>query len=125
MQRFAILFVVPTAIVSVYPNHAVFTLLRPIGVDRTGVRRRFYFVGDGATDPTLAARRNGTLEAWYQVSSQDYDYAAGVQATCRPRSDLGMSTRFSPHWEEGVLAFQRWALRSIRNRPGGAIGPSL
>jgi len=111
-QRFAILFVVPTAIVAVYPNHAVSTLLRPVSVERTAVRRQFSFLGDAATDPAWAPRRDGTRNAWYEVSRQDHDYAGGVQATSGPRGDLGLATRFAPHWEGGVHAFQQWVLRT-------------
>lgn len=111
---YTILFVVPTAIVSVYPDYLLCTLVRPITLDRVGLRRRIYMVGEAATDAALAQKRNAMLQAWVAIAGEDSAYAEEVQRMSQLREDLDMPTRFSPYWEENVQAFQQYVVRNTK-----------
>lgn len=104
---YTICFVTPTLIFAIWPEAVVLTLLRPISETRTGVRRNFYFVGGKATAPAAAPARAKYNEIWLGVTQEDQDFSEGVQRLSRQRDELGVSTRFSPFWEEAVRLFQR------------------
>ena len=113
---YTIAFAPPTIIVAPWPEMLILTLLRPESMTRTGVRRHMYFIGDAATDPSCEAARRHILEIWDGVTDQDADYSAEVQHLSGLRDELGIDTRFSPHWEPAVRAFQQYVVRHTAER---------
>lgn len=111
---YTIAFTPPTVIVAPWPEMLIVTLLRPISMTETGVRRRMYFIGDAATDPACKAGRDRILEIWDGVTDEDAGYSSAVQALSGLREELSIDTRFSPHWEPAVRAFQQYVVRRAR-----------
>lgn len=109
--QFLILFVLPNVTAVVMPNYLVLGLLRPLAVDRSAVRRKFYYVGDAATAPAHAATRRDIAKIWYEILLQDIPFLADLQRMSKVRDDAGLSTRFSPYWEVGLHMFQRYVVR--------------
>lgn len=112
-KPYSICFTLPTAIVAAWPDHLMITLVRPVSIDRTAVRRRFYFPGPASTDPATEAARKGLAAFHDNVVREDLGYAGEVHRLTRLRDEIGMDTRFSPYWEAGVRAFQQYLLRNI------------
>ncbi|MCW5731665.1 MAG: aromatic ring-hydroxylating dioxygenase subunit alpha [Alphaproteobacteria bacterium] len=110
--QFLILFVLPNVTAVVMPNYLVLGLLRPLAVDRTVVRRKFYYVGAAAGAPGLAGTRSDIARIWHEILQQDIPFLAEVQKMCRVRDEAGMSTRFSPYWEVGLHMFQKYVARN-------------
>jgi choline monooxygenase len=110
---YTIAFTPPTVIVAPWPEMLIVTLLRPISMTKTGIRRRMYFIGPSASTPECAAARQDILNIWDGVTEQDSAYSAGVQRMSSLRDDIGIDTRFSPHWEPAVRAFQQYVVRQL------------
>ncbi len=104
---YTICFITPTLIFAIWPEAVILTLLRPISPTKTGVRRNLYFIGDKASAPQTEPARKKYLDIWEGVTREDADYSAGVQRLSVQRDEIGVQTRFSPHWEEAVHMFQR------------------
>ncbi|GAA4330229.1 hypothetical protein GCM10023144_17720 [Pigmentiphaga soli] len=104
---YTICFVTPTVIVAAWPEAFITTLLRPVSATRTTVRRKMYFIGPGATSTQAAPARQRNVDIWEQVTSEDAAYSMGVQSLSAQRQEIGMSTRFSPYWEDAVHHFQQ------------------
>lgn len=114
---YSIAFTVPTAIVAAWPEYLMISLIRPVAVDKTMLRRRFYFLGDAAHDPATADARHGLVNFHTNVVMEDLDYVTEVQNMSRLRQDLDIETRFSPYWEGAVRAFQQYVARNARTAP--------
>lgn len=110
--QFLILFVLPNVTAVVMPNYLVLGLLRPVAVDRTIVRRKFYYVGAAGDAAELAPTRSDIARIWYEILQQDIPFLAEIQKMCRVRDELGMPTRFSPYWEVGLHMFQKYVARN-------------
>lgn len=113
---YTIAFTPPTIIVAPWPEMLIMTMLRPISMTSTGVRRRMYFIGEAASDPSCAAARQAILDIWDGVTDQDAGYSSAVQRLSGLRDELGIDTRFSPHWEPAVRAFQQYVVRQAAVR---------
>jgi choline monooxygenase len=113
---YTIAFTPPTIIVAPWPEMLILTLLRPESMTRTGVRRRMYFIGEAASDPNCEAARQQILDIWDGVTDQDAGYSAEVQNLSGLRDELNIDTRFSPHWEPAVRAFQQYVVRNTSER---------
>jgi choline monooxygenase len=109
---YAICFTVPTAIVAAWPEHLMITMVRPVSIDCTRIRRRFYFLGDAATDPATQEARRGMAAFHDKVAREDLAYAAEVHRLGRLRDEIELDTRFAPYWEAGVHAFQQYIMRN-------------
>lgn len=115
---YTICFITPTLVFAAWPEAIVWTLLRPISENRTAVRRNFYFVGEKAAAPSAQPARDKYQEIWRGITQEDADYSSGVQRLSAQRDEIGVRTRFSPYWEDGVLHFQR---RVARRAYGAAL----
>ncbi|MBV9858611.1 MAG: aromatic ring-hydroxylating dioxygenase subunit alpha [Alphaproteobacteria bacterium] len=108
---YTIAFTPPTIVVAPWPEMLIMTLLRPISVDKTGVRRRMYFIGPSASDPACQSARQAILDTWDDITNEDGKYSGAVQELASLRDEIGLDTRFSPYWEPAVRAFQQQILR--------------
>lgn len=108
-----VLFVLPNAIVASLPTHVRLSVLLPQGPSRTRRRQLSYFVGDAATDPKYASLRQKTHDFWREIWEEDGAYMHEIQHMSAVRDRLGLSTRFSPHWERGVHAFQKYLVGQL------------
>jgi len=103
----------PTATILITADHVMLGTLLPDGPRRTLVDLHLYYDGDAADDPALAEAREGTLGMWLGVIPQDKPFIIAAQATALARDLAGVSTRFSPYWEQGVRGFQQMVLEAV------------
>ncbi len=107
---------VPTAVLVLWPHHAVTRLYLPEGHARTRTRTVFHLIGDAATHPKYAPAREQIREAWLRIGQQDAAYVAEVQHMSRVRGELGVATRFSPYWEPAVHHFQKLVVEALNGK---------
>ena len=105
-HEIVLFFIVPSAILAVMPDHVVTNIYMPVEHDRTLTRRAFHFIGEAATDPAHAQRREAVRAGWIDVAEQDFPLVREVQTKHAQRDELAMATRFSPYWESAVHHFQ-------------------
>lgn len=105
-----VLFVLPNAIVASLPTHLRLSLLLPQGPSSTRRRQLSYFVGEAGTSPKYAGLRQKTHDFWREIWEEDGAYMHEIQRMSAVRERIGLSTRFSPHWERGVHAFQKYLI---------------
>lgn len=110
--QFLITFILPNVTAVIMPNYLILGLLRPLAVDKTVVRRKFYYIGDAATNAEYAAIRADIANVWVDILEQDIPYLTEVQKLARLRDAIGFSTRFSPYWEVGLHKFQQYVARA-------------
>lgn len=108
-----VLFVLPNAIVAALPTHVRLTALLPQGPARTLRRQACYFVDEAGCDPRYAALRERTHGFWREIWQEDSAYMDAIQHMSPVRDRIGQETRFSPHWERGVHAFQKYVVRRL------------
>jgi choline monooxygenase len=105
-------FTLPTAIVAAWPDHLMISLVRPVSLNKTTLRRRFYFLGNNFKNPAYAEARESLVALHDNVAREDLDYSAEVNRLARLRDEIHLDTRFAPYWEGAVRAFQQYILRN-------------
>jgi phenylpropionate dioxygenase-like ring-hydroxylating dioxygenase large terminal subunit len=111
---YTIAFTPPTVIIAPWPDTFIVTLLRPLSMTQTGVRRRIYFRGDASTNPDFERARANIVKIWDDITGEDGAYSEAVQRLSSLRETLGINTRFSPYWESAVRAFQQYVVDAVR-----------
>ena len=111
----SILYIPPTAVLAVNPNHVSTTIIVPRAHNHTHHRRAFHFIGDESLDDSLMSAREQVREGWIKVGDQDRPLVAQVQKQQALRADIDMETRFSPYWESGVQRFQQMVVERLRD----------
>ena len=111
----SILYIPPTAVLAVNPNHVSTTIIVPRAHNHTHHRRAFHFIGDASLDESLRGEREQVRESWIKVGDQDRPLVAQVQKQQALRADIDMETRFSPYWESGVQRFQQKVVERLRD----------
>lgn len=104
----AVLFILPNAIIASLSTHVRLSILLPQGPSRTLRRQVSYFVDDAGTAPAYEPLRRKTHAFWREIWEEDGAYMDAIQHMSAVRERLGLRTRFSPHWERGVHAFQQY-----------------
>jgi choline monooxygenase len=104
----------PNIGISVTQDHVAVSLYQPVKADRTYYRKDFYFLGDAATDPELAATREQVVEGWIQINDQDQAFMTPLQANHAVRDRIGVDNRFTPVWESAVQRFQQMVVEGLR-----------
>jgi choline monooxygenase len=104
-SHFIVLF--PTGALQTRPNHALLGLFMPEGPDRTRITFVHYYAGTTATDPAFAPARQEMVQSWKEVFEQDVPIARDVYRNHKLRDHVGLATRMTPAWEEGVASFYR------------------
>ena len=105
--------VFPTATIVVSADHVMLAVLLPNSASETTVEINLYFDGEAATSEACAPARGELLDMWREVLPQDFPFVEGSQATVEARDAAGISTRFSPYWEQAVLRFQQMVINSV------------
>ena len=108
-----VLFLFPNAILSCTPTYVSTSIMLPMGPDRTRYSARTNFIGEGATDPRYKQLREDNAAFWNNVFEEDDTPWKTVQFMSRIREDLGLKTRFSPHWERALHGFQKYLARQL------------
>jgi choline monooxygenase len=111
-----LLFILPSAVLAVMPNHISTTLFVPLAHNRTQHRRAFHFIGDESMSDGFAAERERVRAGWTAVGAQDKPLVAQVHKQQELRADIGMETRFSPYWEGGVHRFQQMVVERLQQK---------
>ena len=109
-----LLFILPSAVIAVMPNHVVTTMLVPLAVNRTQQRREFYFIGDASLGDDLKAAREAVRDGWLSIGDEDKPLVAQIHKQHALRAEIGMETRFSPYWETGVHRFQQMVVEILQ-----------
>lgn len=107
------LFVFPTVIIGCKPNSVRTSVSLPQGPEKTEYYGRTYFIGEAATDPAYQKLRDGVQEFWAEAFHEDDVVWREVQAMVKIREDLKLGTRFSPHWERALHAFQKYVANAV------------
>ncbi|MFK0167089.1 aromatic ring-hydroxylating dioxygenase subunit alpha [Rhizobium sp. NPDC090279] len=102
-----ILFVFPATIITCTPNYMSLSLQLPRGPELTHYTSKTYFIGDSATSDAFAKLREENTIYWKQVLDEDDGPWRQVQAMARNREEIGLPSRFSPHWEVALHNFQK------------------
>jgi len=104
------LFIYPSLVVTCDVNVMKANISHPRGPTETEARIRGYFIGDAAVSPEYAPAREQFYRFWTEILGEDDGVWKDVQSLTRTRSEAGVETRFSPHWEQALHNFQRyWA----------------
>jgi choline monooxygenase len=103
----------PTGTLLVAGDHVMQGVLLPDGSARTRVELHLYFDNDKASAAEWDQARRGTLDMWMEVLPQDRPFVAAAQAALATRDAVGVRTRFSPYWEDGVRRFQQMVLDAV------------
>lgn len=111
---YTIAFTPPTVILAPWPDTYIVTLLRPLSMTQTGVRRRIYFRGEASANPDFEWARTNIVKIWDDITGEDGAYSQAVQHLSSLREILGINTRFSPFWENAVRAFQQYVVDAVR-----------
>jgi len=102
-----ILFIFPATILTCTPSYISASLQLPRGPELTHYTSRTYFIGDAATSQDCKKLRDENTIYWKQVLDEDDGPWREVQAMTRVREELGLPSRFSPHWEAALHNFQK------------------
>jgi len=100
-----VLFIFPNTVLSCGPYSVSTSLIVPTGPESVEYVAKTQFVAEGNSD-RYAALRQKTAEYWNEVFAEDQPIWETVQRLVRQRDELGLATRFSPHWERGLHLFQ-------------------
>lgn len=112
------LFIFPTVIIGCKPNSVTMSVSLPQGPEKTEYVGRTYFIGEAATDPSFQKLRDGVREFWAEAFHEDDVVWREVQAMVKIREDLNLETRFSPHWERALHAFQKYVAKEVGDDVG-------
>jgi choline monooxygenase len=99
------LFVFPNTVLSCGPYWVSTSLIIPTGPESVEYLAKTHFVGEAAGE-RFAPLREKSAGYWCEVFDEDEPYWEKVQTLSRQRDELGLATRFSPHWERGLHLFQ-------------------
>ncbi len=102
-----VLFVFPATIISCTPNYVSLSLQLPLGPELTHYTSKTYFIGDSATSDEYKKLREENTIYWKQVLDEDDGPWREVQKMARNREEVGIPSRFSPHWEVALHNFQK------------------
>ncbi|MFC4271363.1 Rieske 2Fe-2S domain-containing protein [Sneathiella chungangensis] len=111
--NFYIIFLMPNAVVLLFPNYFILNLIRPVSVTKTFQTRKIYYLGDAAVSPELSVKREEIAEVWKNVLAQDIPFLVSAQEMAAVRKRMNFPTRFSPFWEIGLHRFQKYVARNI------------
>ena len=113
-RNFTLANIFPNTTMTCRANHLAPVIYTPLAPDRTQARMAWYFVGEAATNPDFAERREAVLDRWLGksrsptardgVRSQDYGIMENQQVA--RASPVANVVQFSPHWEPLVHRFQ-------------------
>lgn len=113
--------VFPNLTLTIAPDHLASVITEPLAPDRTRMKLAFFFVGEAAHAPAMAAGRSAVLDRWLGPSrrvdgrdgirSQDMAIWEGQQrARHSPAAD---DVKFSSVWEANVYRFQNWLVDQL------------
>lgn len=106
------LFIFPSVVVTCDVNLMKANISLPDGPEATDTRIRAHFIGDAANLPEYATAREKFFGFWTEILGEDDEIWRELQSMARTREESGVATRFSPHWEQALHAFQKyWASR--------------
>jgi len=110
-QDIAMLF--PNTLFEFVPEHVMFFRVDPVTPTLTRETLAFYYLGEDATRPELAAGRQAAYDAWDRINRQDFPTLADLQATAHSPAARNLPAP-SPLWEIASARF--------RDRVDAAVG---
>ena len=113
-----VLFIYPNAVLSCTPTYVSTSFMIPDGPEHTTYVSQTNFVGDGATDPAYKHLREDNAAFWNEVFNEDDGIWKTIQHMSHVREGLGLPTRFSPHWERALHAFQKYVAGRLQAAQG-------
>jgi choline monooxygenase len=112
-----VLFVFPNTVLSCGPYSISTSLIVPTGPESVDYLASTNFVRE-ATDERYSPLREKNAEYWNEVFGEDEGIWETVQAQSHVREELGLATRFSPHWERGLHLFQLYVADKLTGGGG-------
>lgn len=107
-----VLFVFPNTVISCGPYTMSTSIIVPTGPASSDYISKTGFVGEGAQE-RYAPLREKSGAYWKEVFGEDEPVWETIQALSRQREELGLGTRFSPHWERGLHLFQQYLIHKL------------
>lgn len=95
----------PNVAINVYPTNCQFVLFEPLAAGRTRMHMWFYFVGDAATDPAQAERREANIAEWHNLNMEDEGICQRLQEGRHCEAYDG--GRLAPYWDGGTIHFHK------------------
>lgn len=96
--------VFPNTSMALKTNHTMLTVWTPVAPDCVRSKVTWFFHGDAATDAAHTKNRQGVIDRWITVRSQDLGIFEGQQIA--RASPVAERTIFAPFWEQLVWRFQ-------------------
>lgn len=116
-----LLHIFPNTTVAMQPSYMAPAIYTPLAPGRTQANMAWCFVGEAASNPDFAERREALLDQWLGESrsptaldgirNQDYGIMA-VQQIARA-SHVADDVQFSPYWEGHVHRFQNMVIDAL------------
>jgi choline monooxygenase len=107
----------PNTLMFVMPDNMLVILVEPLSATRVREQLLFYFIGDGATDPTFDDIRRRQIEAWRHLNGQDAPMLERLQIGRRSPAFAGGS--FSPYWDRPIVHVQKMIAEAMKEPDHG------
>ena len=102
----------PNTSLALKTNHLMVSVWRPLSPGRTESRVTWFFQGDAATDAKYSKNRQGVIDRWVTVRSQDLVTFEGQQVA--RQSPVADNVIFAPFWETLVYRYQNKLIDALR-----------
>jgi choline monooxygenase len=96
--------VFPNTSLALKTNHLMVSVWIPLAADRVASKVAWFFQGEAATDAAYTKNRQGVIDRWIAVRSQDLAIFEGQQIA--RASPVASRVIFAPFWEELIWRFQ-------------------
>ena len=106
------LFVFPNTVLSCGPYAISTSLIVPRGPERTDYLAKTHFLREAGA-ARYEALRLKNAGYWKEVFGEDEAIWETLQTQSRVRDELGLATRFSPHWERAMHLFQLYVADKV------------
>jgi choline monooxygenase len=108
-----VLFLFPNAILSCTPSYVSTSIMLPQGPEEVRYSARTHFINEGATDARFQKLREDNAAFWNEVFDEDDGMWKTIQSMSHVREEIGLKTRFSPHWERALHGFQKYLAKRL------------
>jgi choline monooxygenase len=102
----------PNTLIFLMPDSMLVILVEPLSATRVREQLLFYFIGEGASDPTFEDIRRRQIEAWRHLNSQDTPMVERLQIGRRSSAFAGGV--FSPYWDKPTVHVQKLIAKAMK-----------
>ena len=107
----------PNTLIFVMPDNMFIILVEPLSPTRVREQLLFYFIGEGASDPTFEEIRRRQIEGWRHLNGQDAPMLERLQIGRRSPAFSGGG--FSPYWDRPIVHIQKMIAEAMKEPKHG------